>query len=106
MRVISRKKIREAVRLHSEVAIALDAWYRIAKGTTWRSFADLRTTWASADIYKNCTIFDIKGNKFRLIAWVNYQTEKIFIKHVLTHAEYTRGRWKDDCESAKRTRIR
>ncbi|HEV2989997.1 MAG TPA: type II toxin-antitoxin system HigB family toxin [Candidatus Angelobacter sp.] len=106
MRVISRKRLKEAVQIHAELATPLDAWYRIAKGATWRGFTDVRTTWASADIYKNCTIFDIKGNKFRIITWVNYQTQKVFIKHILTHANYTKGGWQNECESPKGPRIR
>ncbi len=42
-------------------------------------------------------MFNIKSNKYRLIVWINYRTGKIFIRRVLTHAEYTRGSWKDEC---------
>jgi mRNA interferase HigB len=97
LRVISRKKLREAASLHAEAAISLDAWYRIAKAAQWKVLAEQRLTWSSADIYGDCTIFNIKGNKCRLIAWVNYQTQKVFIRQVLTHAEYTKGGWKRDC---------
>lgn len=97
MRVISRKKLKQAASAHAEVTSSLDAWYRIAKKAEWKSLADVRITWSSADIFGNCTIFNIKGNKYRLIAWINYQTKKIFIPRVLTHAEYTKGEWKNDC---------
>ncbi|HEX7287210.1 MAG TPA: type II toxin-antitoxin system HigB family toxin [Candidatus Angelobacter sp.] len=97
LRVISRKKLREAANIHADSAISLDAWYRVAKGAKWKSFAELRLTWSSADIYGDCTIFNIKGNRYRLIAWVNYQTQKMFVRQVLTHAEYTKGGWKRDC---------
>ena len=99
MRVISRKKLKQAASLHAELATSLDAWYRIAKKAEWASMADLRVTWSSADIFGECTIFNIKGNKYRLIAWINYRTKKIFIRSVLTHAEYTKGGWKSDCSS-------
>lgn len=100
MRVISRRRLKDAVGKHAEVEGSLEAWYRIAKAAKWSSFAELRITWASADIYQNCTIFNIKGTKYRLIAWINYQSGKIFIRHVLTHAEYTKGAWKNDCISS------
>lgn len=97
MRVISREKLKQAANVHAELAPSLDAWYRIAKKAEWASMADLRATWSSADIFGECTIFNIKGNKYRLIAWINYQTKKIFIRNVLTHAAYTKGGWKSDC---------
>jgi mRNA interferase HigB len=85
--------------VHAEASASLDAWYRIARKAAWKSLADVRITWSSADIFGECTIFNIKGNKYRLIAWINYRTKKIFIRHVLTHAEYTKGGWKYDCSA-------
>jgi mRNA interferase HigB len=99
VRVISRKKIKEAADIHPEAMAALDAWYRITKKATWKNLADIRRTLASADVFQRCTIFNIKGNKYRLMAWVNYQTQKVFIRSVLTHADYTKERWKSDCIS-------
>ena len=100
MRVISRKKLKDAANSHAEATPALDSWYRITKKAHWKNLADVRMTWASADVYGSCTIFNIKGNKYRLIAWINYQTQKVFIRQVLTHADYTKGRWKNDCTSS------
>jgi len=97
VRVISRKKLKEAAATHAEATANLDAWYRIAKKSAWKSLADIRFTWSSADVYGECTIFNIKGKKYRLIVWINYQTQKVFIRHVLPHAEYTKGGWKNDC---------
>jgi mRNA interferase HigB len=98
--VISRRKLKEAAHKHADAAVSLDAWYRVAKAAKWKSLAELRLTWSSADIYGDCTIFNIKGNKFRLIAWVSYPTQKVFIRHVLTHAEYSKEGWKSDCSGA------
>ncbi|MCU1256912.1 MAG: hypothetical protein JWM83_3211 [Candidatus Angelobacter sp.] len=100
LRVISRKKLKEAASTHAEVTPALNAWYRIARRAKWKSLADVRGTWSSADLYGECTIFNIKGNKYRLIVWINFYTQKIFIRHVMTHAEYTKGGWKNDCSGA------
>jgi mRNA interferase HigB len=97
VRIISRKKLKQAAGAHAEVSASLDAWYRIARKAAWKNLADVRITWSSADIFGECTIFNIKGNKYRLIAWINYRTKKMFIRHVLTHAEYTKGGWKYDC---------
>lgn len=95
--MISRKKLRDAANTHAELTSPLDAWYKITRRAKWRKLADVRRTWATADIYGDCTIFNVKGNKYRLIAWINYQTQKVFIRSVLTHADYTKGDWKNDC---------
>ena len=54
----------------------------------------VRQTWANADSVKGRTVFNIKGNSYRLIVGINYESQTIFIKDVLTHAEYNRGDWK------------
>jgi mRNA interferase HigB len=94
MHVISRKKLREAVMRHADQAGPLDAWFRIAKKATWRSLADVRETFGSADTIGKFTVFNIKGNSYRLIAGINYVFGRLYIRHVLTHAEYDKGDWR------------
>lgn len=53
---------------------------------------------ASADQYHRVVIFNVGGNKYRVIAAVHYNRRKVYIRHVLTHAEYSRGDWKADCQ--------
>lgn len=98
MRVISRKKIREAVEQHPEWSASLSAWYAVAKKAKWRHFLDIRQTWNSADQVGECVVFDVGGNHCRLISWINYKGHKIFIRWILSHVEYDKGRWKDDCD--------
>jgi mRNA interferase HigB len=94
MHVISRKTLREAAARHADLAGPLDAWFRIAKKATWRNLKDVRETFASADAVGKFTIFNIKGNNYRLIAEINYAFGRLYIRHVLTHAEYDKGTWK------------
>ncbi len=94
MHVISRKKLKEAALRHSEIEPALDAWFRIAKKAPWQNLADVRRTFASADVVGNWTVFNIKGNKYRLITEINYRFGRIYIRQVLTHAEYDQEKWK------------
>jgi len=94
LHVISRKKLREAVAEHADLADTLDTWFRIARKAEWRSLADLRQAFPSADTVDRFTVFDIKSNHYRLIVEINYLTGRLYIRHVLTHAEYDRGRWK------------
>jgi len=94
MHVISRKKLKDAASRHGDLEGPLDAWFRIAKKAAWKSFADVRKTFSGADAVYKWTVFNIKGNQYRLIAEINYMFGRIYIRHVMTHAEYDRGGWK------------
>jgi mRNA interferase HigB len=92
--VISRKKLQEAATRHAEVTEPLDVWYRVARKGEWRSLSQVRQSFPSADAVGKYTVFNIKGNSYRLIVEINYRTSRIFVRHVLTHAEYDKGGWK------------
>ena len=94
MHVISRKKLLEAVAVHADLSAPLDAWYRIAKRAEWKSLQDVRKTLPSADAVGIFTVFNIKGNAFRLITEINYATGRLYIRHALTHAAYDKEGWK------------
>jgi mRNA interferase HigB len=94
LHVISRKKLLDASLEHGDLFAPLDVWYRIAKKAEWQSLEDVRNVYPSADGVGKYTVFNIKGNAFRLIAEINYRTGRLYIRHVLTHAEYDRGGWK------------
>ena len=72
----------------------LRSWYQVARQAHWQRFTDVRAFYSSADQVGKCTVFHIAGNKYRLIARVNYQTQRVFVLYILTHAEYDRGAWK------------
>lgn len=94
MHVISRRRLKEVAVRRPELEAALDVWFRIAKRALWQTLADVRRTFASADLVEKWTVFNIKGNKYRLITEINYRCERIYIRHVLTHAEYDQEKWK------------
>lgn len=94
MHVISRKRLKEAADRHPELESPLDVWFRIAKRASWQTLADVRKTFSSADLVEKWTVFNIKGNKFRLITELNYRFQRVYIRHVLTHAEYDQEKWK------------
>jgi mRNA interferase HigB len=81
---------------HPDAEVPLRAWFQIATRATWRSLEDLHQTHPSADLVKRLTVFNIGGNDFRLIVRVEYQRQEIYIRHVLTHAEYDKEEWKRD----------
>jgi mRNA interferase HigB len=94
LHVISRKKLLEAATEHGDLSAPLDAWYRVAKKAQWGSLEDVRRTFPSADGVGKFMVFNIKENSFRLIIESNYKTGRLYIRHVLTHAAYDKGRWK------------
>jgi len=94
LHVISRKRLLEAATRQSDLSGPLDAWYRIAKKAEWRSLEEVRRIFPSADGVEKYTVFNIKGNAFRLIVEINYGTGRIYIRHVFTHAEYDKEGWK------------
>jgi mRNA interferase HigB len=94
MRVISPKVLREFGVAHPDAVGPLARWRQLVMAAKWKTFAEVKTAFGSADQYKQFVIFDVGGNKYRLIAAVHYNTGRVYIRHVLTHAEYTRGRWK------------
>ena len=93
MRVISHKAIRQFGRKHADSIGALDAWYLVTKRATWSNLAEMKSDFPSADLVGGRTVFNIKGNTYRLIARVNHKSQKVFILHILTHAEYDKGEW-------------
>lgn len=94
MHVISRKRLLEAAEEHSDIGAPLDAWYRIAKKAEWKNLMEVRRDLPTADAVGKLTVFNIKGNAYRLITEINYRTGRIFLRHVLTHAEYGKGAWR------------
>jgi mRNA interferase HigB len=80
---------------YPEAAQPLDRWYRIVKRTDFVSFADLRRIFPSADQVGKLTVFNIGGNKFRLITYIVYASRRVYIRKVLTHKEYDEGKWKE-----------
>ena len=76
---------------------ALSAWYRVAKEADWSNLAEVREVYPHADPVGRYTVFNIHGNRYRLIARVNYEYRRIYIRHIMTHKEYDKGDWKNGC---------
>ncbi|MFN6518726.1 MAG: type II toxin-antitoxin system HigB family toxin [Nostoc sp. CreGUA01] len=88
--------MREFWEKHSTARDSLLLWYdRISKSSV-ENFAQLRQLFPSADVVKNFTVFNIGGNNYRLITYIDYQAQMIFIRAVLTHADYDKEDWKND----------
>lgn len=97
MHIITRKRLREAVEEHPDARSSLESWRRVAQSKRWATLVDVRQDWRTADLVGALTIFNISGNKYRLITYIDYQRGKVFIRgRLLTHAEYDKGEWKHD----------
>ena len=94
MHVITRKRLLDFAEEHPNTSLALDTWYRIIKKNEILNFSQLREIFPSADKVDNLTVFNIGGNKIRLIATLHYNTQCLYIRHVLTHKEYDKEKWK------------
>lgn len=95
MHIITRKRIKEAMLEHPDCASALLGWYQVMRCAEFGCFADLKVAFGSLDKVGNLYVFDIGGNKLRLIAAIHFNTGKVFIRAVLSHREYDKGNWKE-----------
>ena len=94
MHIISRKALRQFWEKHPDSETALLRWFKIMEATNFRSFSELRTAFPTADKVDDWIVFNIGGNKYRLIASIHFNRGKVYIRHILTHQEYDRGGWK------------
>jgi len=95
MHIITRKRLNEFAKLYPDTKNALSQWYQLVKDNEFSSFVELRQMFPSADQVGKLTVFNIGGNKVRLIAAIHYNRQKIYIRAVLTHSEYDEGKWKE-----------
>jgi mRNA interferase HigB len=103
MKIVKPLRLREYARHHSGAAANLERWITVTKAAAWTNFIDVRSTFgSSADAVevasgRNVIVFNIAGNKFRLITAIpSYKTRKVFVLRFLTHAEYNKGKWKEE----------
>ena len=94
MHIITRKRIQEFIAKHPDSKPSLENWYRIVKHAEYNSFSELRQHFGSADYVDGFVVFNIGGNKYRLIAAVHFNRKKIYIREILTHQDYDKDKWK------------
>jgi len=88
MHVISKKKLREFWEVHPNARGAVEEWWRVAELAEWEKFADVKAAYRSADQVGKFTVFNIGGNKFRLVVRINYPYRIVYVRFVGTHEEY------------------
>ena len=101
MRVISKSRLKHFWELvgYDDAEGPLRAWYTHVshRKVRWLTWGDVKASFASASIFGDCIVFNVGGNKYRLICRVRYTTQKVFVLKVMTHNEYDKGKWKHEC---------
>jgi len=100
MRIITLKRLREFAQKYPDAAEPLRKWRRTVVEASWNNLQDVRRAYPHADAVtvaskKIVTVFNIGGNKYRLIGAIHYNTQRVFVLRMLTHAEYSKDLWKD-----------
>ena len=100
MRIINPRALKRFALYHPEAAKPLEAWRRITEKAEWRNLMGVRRDFPHADavlvISRRTTIvFNIAGNKYRLVAAIHYNTGRVYVLRIFTHSQYDRYPWKE-----------
>jgi mRNA interferase HigB len=94
MRIIKRAALIRFWDEHPDAKPGLEAWYGVVRKAKWATPIEMKQVYGNADLVGRRTVFNIAGNRYRLIARVNYISQTVFVLHVLTHSDYDKGAWK------------
>jgi mRNA interferase HigB len=98
MHVISQKALWEFAKEHADAATPLRAWFKLARHGRFNNLAELKRTFAGVDMVsvkgRDLYVFNIGGNKYRLVAAIHFNAGRFFVRQILTHSEYATDRWK------------
>ncbi len=94
MHIISRKILRQFWEKYPDSENPLIRWFKLIKSTNIKNFDELRSIFPSADLIDDLIVFNIGGNKYRLIASIHFNRQKVYIRYILTHSEYNKNKWK------------
>ena len=101
MKIVKPLRVREYARAHTAAGSNLDRWLILTKTAEWTDFKDVKNSFSGADAVqvgtgRTVVVFNISGNKFRLITAIHYEIGKVFVLCFLTHAEYSKDNWKKE----------
>ena len=99
MLIVTKQRIGEWATEHKDAATALTAWYEVARMAHWHNLQEVRGDFRSADGVtvasgKVVTVFNVRGNKYRMLTAIHYNHERVFMMRFMTHAEYDKNAWK------------
>ncbi len=91
MRIFSRSALQQFWERHPDSKDSLEAWFEETVHSSWHSPQEIKQRYSSADVLPgNRIVFNIKGNRYRLVVKIHYNTGMVFIRFIGTHAEYDR----------------
>jgi len=96
MHLIAIRNLRADSSRYPDTQTVIEEWYKIVKSLSWQNLEEVKQIYRGAESVGNFTVFNIKGNKYRLIVDINYVNQTIYYKYFLTHAEYDKDSWKND----------
>ncbi|WP_375509912.1 type II toxin-antitoxin system HigB family toxin [uncultured Nostoc sp.] len=96
MHIISTTALKLFYQKYPDAESSLRGWYKVAKLARWQNIVEVSQAFNSADPVGELTVFNIQINKYRLIIYIDYQSQKIFIRNVITYTEYDTDKWKND----------
>jgi len=94
VKLVGADKLTQFGKKHASAKSPLANWREVVEAVSWTNPADMKMTFRTADVVGPQTVFNIGGNKYRLIALVNYRLQAVLVQQVLTHAEYDKEGWK------------
>lgn len=94
MKIISNSALRAFAADHPLAEVPLQGWRRVIEKNSFANWAELKTAFNAVDKVNELAVFDIGGNKYRLMAYIRFEKQILYIKAVLTHREYDKGAWK------------
>src|SRR5689334_4900299 len=100
MRVITKRRLTEFGRAYADARGPLEEWLELVEEAEWQNLAETRRVFPHADEImagkgKPVTVFNIKGKKYRLITAIHYDKQRVFVMRFLTHAKYSKDKWKE-----------
>ena len=98
MRIIGIDRIEQFCRKRRAARPHFQRWLQTVEAAVWNKGADIKQTYAKASKVGICVVFDVQGGSFRIITLIDYEFEVVSILQVLTHEQYDKGAWKNECE--------
>jgi mRNA interferase HigB len=96
MHLISIRNLRIDVAQFPDIKKQIEDWYTTVKKADWSNLEDVRRIYRDAEAVGNFTVFNVKGNAYRLIVGIDYENQVVYYKYFLKHAEYDQDKWKND----------
>jgi mRNA interferase HigB len=97
MDIVGHTKLQDFWNRHPPAKSPLQQWHQAVESVAWEQFADVRKTYPSVDRVGRCYLFNIGGNKYRLVASIDFRAGRVYVRDVLTHAEYDKNKWRRHC---------